>query len=115
MLLGHEWQWRLAKDNNLGAGSLEQNILQFFQSCADHRDTVDLHQPAAVHMQKHSRDVQKHNGDNVVNIGKWPILMLKTGKLPLMPLKWEKGYLAGISLQAEAGPSAMLTNKKTLQ
>lgn len=95
MLLGHDGQWWLAKDNNLGAGSLEQKILQFFQSGSDHRDAVDLHQPA---------DVQKQSGDNAVNIGKRPTFKLKTGKSHLMQFKWERAYLAGISLQAEAGP-----------
>lgn len=66
---------RLAKDNDLGTASLEQSILQFFQSGADHRDTVDLHQPAGrARAKSHSGDVQKkkkkHSGNNAVNIGK---------------------------------------------
>lgn len=103
MLLRHDGQRWLAKDNDLGAGSLQQNILQFFQSGAKHRDAVDLHQPA---------DVQKRSGGNAVNIGKQPAFKLKTGKSHLMPSKWERGYLAGISLQAEAGPISNAHLKK---
>lgn len=47
---------------------------------------------------------KKRSGDKAVNIGKQPAFKLKTGKSHLMPSKWERGYLAGMSLQAEAGP-----------